>query len=252
MLENAVPKTLAFLAATGLLMGCSSSDPDEILESGKRLYSQFDEELIIRHFFEDRRDGFFLDVGSYHWRDFSTTYYLEEHLGWSGIAIDAQPQLAAGYTKNRPRTRFFSYIVTDHSGTQETLFLAGPISSTVEKHLVDLAEESGDEAAVAKAESLELGGIQIPTITLNELLDANDVTKVDFLSMDIEQGEPAALAGFDIERFEPELVCIEAFGPVRAEIEGYFERHGYERINKYLAFDELNWYYAPKGSTRFD
>ena len=75
---------------------------------------------------------------------------------------------------------------------------------------------------------------------------------VDFVSMDIEQGEPAALAGFDLRRFKPELVCVEAFGPVKKAITDYFERNGYERIERYAEYDELNWYFMPKESTRFD
>jgi len=228
------------------LIGCPSSDRDAILTSGKRLYSQFDEELIIRHFFDDRRDGFFVDVGAYHWKKASTTYYLEEHLGWSGIAIDAQRQFADGYSKHRPRTKFFTYIVTDHSGTEESLFLAGPISSTKEGHLADVAHTYGSDDEAKRADALELGKTLVPTITLNELLDANGVSKIDFLSMDIEQGEPAALAGFDIERFRPELVCIEVLPFVRDRIADYFERHGYERIEKYIPYDEVNWYYTPK------
>ena len=35
----------------------------DILGTEKTLYSQHDEELIIRDFFQDRREGFFLDVG---------------------------------------------------------------------------------------------------------------------------------------------------------------------------------------------
>ena len=46
----------------------------EILTSGEKLYSQSNEELIIRHFFDDRRDGVFVDVGSFHWKKYSTTY----------------------------------------------------------------------------------------------------------------------------------------------------------------------------------
>lgn len=53
----------------------------DILDSGKKLYSQYDEELIIRDFFNDRRGGVFVDVGCYHYKDISTTYYLEKHLG---------------------------------------------------------------------------------------------------------------------------------------------------------------------------
>ena len=72
------------------------------------------------------------------------------------------------------------------------------------------------------------------------------VTKVDLLSMDIEQGEPAALAGFDIQRFRPELVCIEALPEVSDAILEYFTRHGYRRIERYLEYDKANWYFTPQ------
>ena len=112
------------------LRGRPPGAPEDILTAGQALYSQRDEELIIRHFFDDRREGFFVDVGSFHWKKKSTTYYLEKHLGWSGIAMDAQPGFAAGYRTHRPATTFLNYIVTDHSGTVETLYLARALSST--------------------------------------------------------------------------------------------------------------------------
>jgi FkbM family methyltransferase len=234
-------RTLQRLALTliglTLVAGCPSADRDRILTRGEKLYSQFNEELIIRHFFDDRRNGFFVDVGAYHWKNYSTTYYLEKHLDWSGIAIDAQGGFAAGYRNNRPRSRFFRFIVTDHSGTMETLYLAGPVSSIEKRHVSDLDP---------RAQDIELREVQVPTITLNELLDRNGVSRIDFLSMDIEQAEPKALSGFDIERFRPELVCIEAFPPIRDRIAAYFATHGYERIEAYLRHDEHNWYYTPR------
>ena len=54
---------------------------------GPSHYSQFQEEWIIRDFFKDRREGVFVDVGANHYRNDSTTFYLEEKLGWSGIAL---------------------------------------------------------------------------------------------------------------------------------------------------------------------
>jgi FkbM family methyltransferase len=205
------------------------------LTSHEKLYSQANEELIVRHFFGDREAGTFVDVGCYHWKQFSTTYYLEAHLGWSGIGIDALPSLRAGYEKNRKRTRFFNYLVGDESGGVATLFAAGPLSST-------------DEARI-EAWGQEGKPIEVPRITLNDLLDAAGVEKIDFLSMDIEQAEPAALAGFDIERFRPELVCIEATESVREPIAAYFDAHGYERIDAYLSYDPVNWYYRPRPPT---
>lgn len=232
---------LWIFAATA--MACSVAERADPLPPGESLYSQFEEERIVRHFFDDRQGGVFVDVGAFLPTKYSTTYYLEKHLGWSGLAIDAQPKLGKSWRQLRPRSRFFSYIVTDHSGTFETLFLSGAISSTKRGHVGEVVPDLADR---------ELQEIQVPTITLNELLDREGITKVGFLSMDIEQGEPAALAGFDIERFAPELVCIEAFGEGRKAIGDYFHRHGYERIEAYDAYDEHNWYFRPRPRAQAD
>jgi hypothetical protein len=95
---------------------------DTFLSKGKKHYSESREEVIIRHFFRNRPGGFFLDVGAAHFRRGSTTYYLENHLGWSGIAIDALEHWGPAYETKRPRTEFFTYIVTDHSGAQEPFY----------------------------------------------------------------------------------------------------------------------------------
>lgn len=208
------------------------------VESENKLYSQNDEELLIRHFFSDRRSGFFLDVGAFEWKRASTTLYLEHHLGWKGIAIDANPRFADGYLNNRPNSEFLNYFVSDHSGDSQSLVLAGPLSSSSEAHV----------RSFPNMKNVDLPSIDVPTITLNELLDQRQVKEIDFLSMDIELGEPAALAGFDIERFRPDLVCIEASASVRDQITSYFGAHGYERIDEYLAYDSVNWYYRPVAS----
>ena len=84
-----------------------------------------------------------------------------------------------------------------------------------------------------------------PTITLDDLLDSQGIKQIDLLSMDIELAEPRALAGFDIERFRPALVCIEAHAQVRQEILNYFATHGYVLVGAYLRTDTQNLYFAP-------
>ena len=73
---------------------------------------------------------------------------------------------------------------------------------------------------------------EVPTITLNDLLVAEGIQKIDFLSMDIELHEPQALAGFDIKRFRPSLVCIEGLLPVRQQILDYFAANDYVLVGK--------------------
>lgn len=48
-----------------------------------------------------------------------------------------------------------------------------------------------------------------------------------------------------IERFSPELVCIEAAAEQKAILR-YFAENGYERIDRYLKFDFANWYFRPR------
>jgi FkbM family methyltransferase len=214
----------------------------DILDSEKKLYSQHDEELIIRDFFQDRKGGVFLDVGCSDYMSFSTTYYLEKYLGWSGIAVDALPEYASGYQQHRPKTKFFNYLVTDHSGKKEPFY-----EVTTDKVYSTASQERLQNALKELGPKAENKVMYIPTITLNELLEKNGISKIDFLSMDIEEGEPAALAGFDIKKFRPELVCIETNKPVvRDKILDYFIHNNYERIDKYLKYDELNWYFKPK------
>ncbi|MGH9463393.1 MAG: FkbM family methyltransferase [Vicinamibacteria bacterium] len=208
--------------------------------NGKALYSQHNEELITRDFFQDRRDGFFLDVGCFTPIVYNNTAYLEKHLGWSGIAVDALPEYEPRWKRRRPKSKFFNYLVTDHEDTVEPFYRSElPGISSIQK---PLKGPGGDD--------LTFEEIQVPTITLTRLLEQNGVQKIDFLSMDIEGAELLALAGFDIERFRPELACIEAKPANREGLLKYFASHNYEWLERYFQYDEHNYYFAPKVAGR--
>jgi FkbM family methyltransferase len=216
---------------------CGGGAPKDILTTGQKLYSQHDEELIIRHFFDDERGGVFLDVGCWDWKEGSTTLYLEERLGWSGLAVDAQPQVRQGYEEHRPRTKFFNYIVTDRSDALGELYVADQISSINADHVQQFPG----------AQWYQSEPLRVPTITLDDLLERQGISRIDLLSMDIEGAEPKALAGFTIKKYRPRLVAIESSPPVRDAIMKYFSGNGYELIAAYLPYDAVNWYFRPVG-----
>jgi FkbM family methyltransferase len=201
---------------------------------GPNRYSQFAEEWIIRDFFKDRRGGVFVDVGANHYKNDSTTFYLEEHLGWSGLAVEPLEQFAAEYKQFRPRTTFLPFFVSDVSDTRAKIYV-------LDKHtVVSSSDRKFTERTGANAREVD-----VRTITLNDLLPTHGIESFDFLSMDIELAEPKALAGFDVKRFRPELVCIEAHPEVRQSILDYFARNGYVLVGKYLTADEHNLYFTP-------
>ena len=200
---------------------------------GPTLYSQYNEELIIRDHFNDRENGVFVDVGASDYRVNSTTYYLEKHLGWRGVAVDALCEYEKNYLIYRKNTQFFCFYVSERSDQEVDFFI----------NLKNKRVSTGDQGFAR--EQGEFEGVKIPTITLNDLLDKIGMAHFDFLSMDIELGEPAALAGFDIQRFRPALVCIEFHKEVRAQIMNYFFQNGYQIIEKYRRLDPLSAYFAP-------
>jgi FkbM family methyltransferase len=198
---------------------------------GKPLYSQDDEETLVRAFFADRRGGFFLDVGSGDPIRHSTTYYLEKHLGWEGIAVDAIAEYAETFARERPRTRFFTYF-------------AGPKSDATHDFFVseerDFSSGSGQDPR---------GGAYqkriVATIALDDLLRRERVMAVDFLSMDVEGAEPSALAGLDLVRYAPELACVEIASPESGRaIAERFALAGCREVTAYRAVDAINRYYT--------
>jgi FkbM family methyltransferase len=203
----------------------------------QKKYSLFDEELIIRDFFQDARDGFFVDVGCAWPIASNNTYYLEKHLGWTGFGVDALSDYAAGWQEKRPNSKFFTYLVTDKSDTSE-IFFRSPntgLSST------NRGLAQGD----LFGEQLQPEEIRVPSITLTDLLDREDITKIDLLAMDIEGHELTALQGFDIDRFRPALVVVEGS---RRPVQRFFNQHGYVLVKRYLPFDGVNRYYAPRAA----
>jgi FkbM family methyltransferase len=198
-------------------------------------YTEREEEWMIRDYFHDRRGGFFVDVGANHYQFASKTFYLESKLGWSGLAVEPQTKFAAEYATFRPHTKFLPFFVSDVSKATARLYIINE-SSMVASSNREFVKQFGepDEAR------------DVPTVTLSDMLDAEGVRRIDFLSMDIELHEPLALKGFDIDRFRPLLVCIEALLPVRQQILDYFAEHGYVVVGKYVWTDLENLYFAPR------
>jgi len=177
---------------------------------------------IIINYFKNHKNGVFLDIGCAQFQLFNKTYNLEKHLNWTGIAVDALSEYAKGYINNRPKTRFFNYIITDHSDTIEPFYKLHNMHaarSTTNKKYID---------EILKVSDYRI--LYIPTITMDELLSKNRIEKINFLSIDIEGSEMDALNQFTIQKHTPELVNIEVHNNEQA-IYDYFAGNNYKLLS---------------------
>lgn len=58
-------------------------------------------EKFILNILNNKRNGFYVELGGSHSSENSNTYNLEQHYGWNGFAIEIVPELQEEYSFNR-------------------------------------------------------------------------------------------------------------------------------------------------------
>lgn len=64
-------------------------------------YSQAYQESFVLSTLKEKRNGFYLEIGGYHSKNDSNTYLLETSYGWSGVALEIDPERSQEYNLNR-------------------------------------------------------------------------------------------------------------------------------------------------------
>lgn len=185
------------------------------------------EQRMVRAFFDGARNGYFVEVGANDPIERSQTWHLEQ-LGWTGVLIEPQPDLAVKLVKSRRAVVFAAACSSpkDAGGTLP-LYVAGPLSSLNREHM----------APGAEPESV----IEVPVRTLDDILaEANSPSPIDFLSIDVEGHELEVLHGFDFARWKPRMIMIE-------DHVGSLEKHWYLQSSGYRLIRRVgnNGWYVP-------
>jgi FkbM family methyltransferase len=165
-------------------------------------FAQGGEDLALISF-EPKTKGFYLDIGAHHPNRFSVTRLLYDK-GWSGINVDANPDIAPDFKEWRPRDTFLNFAVGERSEYVFTRFEESAISTTNLKWKNKFQAEG----------NLILDEITVPGITLKNLLEKVPIgTKLDLINLDIEGGDVEALSSlldldFNLEKL-PKWFLIE-------------------------------------------
>lgn len=173
--------------------------------------SQSSEDILIYDFFKQYSSGFFVEAGAYDGVTFSNTFLLES-LGWKGLLVEPHPKMADFCRRNRPNSTVVqSALGSDESEGHIVFYCAddprggAPLSFTV---------ADSDHLDRCNKEGCDITPIKVPITTLNSILSPL-TDKVDFLSLDAEGVEVDILKGFDLLKFQPELLLIEHQGDDR-------------------------------------
>jgi FkbM family methyltransferase len=154
------------------------------------------EQRLKEEFFGHASTGYFVDVGANHPEKDSQSFHLER-LGWTGVLVEPQPDLAAALRERR-KAKVYAVACSapENAGKTMMLHLAGVYSSFDPNLAVSTVRPEG--------------AVDVPIMTLDAVLaDAGAPERIDFLSIDVEGHEIEVLSGFDLRRWQPRLILIE-------------------------------------------
>lgn len=168
--------------------------------------SQNGEDAFLFHYFKGKRQGFFVEAGAYDGVTFSNTYSLES-IGWRGLLVEAHPELYEKCRRNRPNSMVIHAALGADDAAGEVEFTCA--DGGEDRGLLSFVKADDQHNARCLKEGIYFRRIRVPYTSLNELL-RNRTNKVDVLSLDIEGMELTALHGFDIEKYQPDVILIES------------------------------------------
>ena len=188
----------------------------------KKSYSMDGEDIFIVEYFRKKKNGFYIDVGCYHPIHRNNTYLLHKN-GWSGINIDIHQFSIDLFNFLRPNDINLNYAVSDQNGMVEMFY---------QKKLSQLSTIDEQQAQMSFQGNIKKS--KIKSLSLDAILEKTNLTetKIDLLDIDVEGADLRVLKGFTIEKFKPELICVEIHKKdiKNSEIYKYLSNFSYELV----------------------
>jgi len=192
---------------------------------------------ILEGVFGYKTNGTFVEVGAYDGLRWSNTYGLA-HIGWRGLYIE-------------PVEEYFNACVANHKDHKDVTVVRALVSDAVRSMKIVVRPDMATvEESLISMMKLRNGSYEatITSSTLDDILIVYEIPSFfDLLVIDVEGHEMSVLNGFDMWRYYPKMIIIEACDKndntvLRAnadEIHSHICKYGYSRIYA----DEINSIY---------
>ena len=171
----------------------------------KKSYSQFEEDLFLKKYFKNKKNGFFVDIGCHHPFRGNNTYLLYKS-GWSGVNIDLNQLSIDLFNVARPRDKNICTAISNKDGfIKYYLPNNNPLSTEItieEKFSKVLGDHHGNEYKNFKTKSMNWSSFE------KEYKDF--FKEIDFFKIDIEGADLKVLKSIDLNKLKVKLIMIEA------------------------------------------
>jgi FkbM family methyltransferase len=175
-------------------------------------------EQLVDALFEQKRDGFFVELGANDGLTQSNTAFFEKERGWKGILIEPSLEAYERCIQNRPNSNVFrcACVSKDYPSSS----IEGDFTTTGLMASVD-----GTRRPVGPLCS-------VPARTIESVLEEGKCpARIDLLSLDVEGYELNVLQGFDFEKVRPHYFLIEVYAKDYDAITRYLSEKNYALVS---------------------
>ena len=166
----------------------------------KKSYSISNVDLVIERIFKNKNDGIYIDVGCNHPIKYNNTYLLYKK-GWHGLNIDLDKKSIDQFNKLRKGDINILTLVTSTDNEEKELYYYHERSAinTISKELAKSRNQRHKEIKKIKG------------ISLNSIIENSKFkeSKINLLSIDIENYEYEALKNFNFDKYEIDVIVTE-------------------------------------------
>jgi len=202
-----------------------------LMEMGERVpfHAQHGEDIFLWNYFDRKREGYFIEIGAYDGISLSNTFAFE-NIGWKGLLIEANPDVAEQCRKNRPGGRVIHAAVGAPGHGNSIIFHA--VSGEQGDEMLSFINPGSADLTRFQSEGKTIRQIKVPLRTMDSILEEVRPKEIDFVTIDVEGGEMDVLKGFDLARFEPNVVVLENnTGNSDYPVLRYMTQQGYRRFH---------------------
>jgi len=194
------------------------------------LREQAAEQRLVQLFFDEVREGYFVEVGASDPVQYSQTWHLEQR-GWRGVLIEPIAELCESLRRNRPRSITVQAAcgAPEQRGQVEFYVAEGFRRSTLKKNNLSL------NVSFVRTDIVELK-------TLDDILEEIDPPNIHFVSIDVEGLQLEVLLGFSLQKYRPQLLLVEDH-LYNLRTHRYLVQQDYRLVKR----TSLNNWYIPRG-----
>ena len=174
---------------------------EEYKKSEAQFVAQFGEDNELSKIFASVPQGTCVEVGGFDGITGSNTYYFER-IGWECLLVEPIPELCEKIRKIRKCT-LVQAAASSKSGTA-TLIVPEKFKELSTLHLSKIQQDR-----ILAEGGAELNEITVQVKTLDQILQDASITKIDFITIDVEGHEIEVLKGFTIQSYTPRVIILE-------------------------------------------